>query len=176
MAATSDSLRLFYALWPDDATRAALQKLQMRVRGRHMRYENLHITLAFLGQQTVAQLPLLKKILADLPRCDIALSIDRLGYFKKPRIAWAGTHAVPDALTMLQNALVQALEQHGIVFDRHNHFKPHITLARDAEPPDDAPFEVVTWHARQSVLVQSMQSGGGLAYRVLAARGLAEPG
>src|SRR5437667_76833 len=49
-------LRLFYALWPDAATRAALTRLQLAVRGRNMRPENFHLTLAFLGEQPIRSL------------------------------------------------------------------------------------------------------------------------
>ncbi len=170
-----DSMRLFYALWPDDATREKLQHLQTLVQGRHVLYANLHVTLAFLGNQPLTNLPLLKTILANLPRADITLQLDRLGYFSKSRIAWAGTHAVPDELLAWQSSLAHVLEQHDITFDRKGKFTPHVTLARDADLPLDCPFDAITWHASQVALVQSLQQGGALAYRVLAMRNLTEP-
>lgn len=168
-------LRLFYALWPDEATREALQILQMHVHGRRTRLSNLHVTVAFLGDQPAAHLPLLKTILAGLPRSAFTLQIDRLGYFKKRHIAWAGSHAVPDALIALQESLGQALMRQAIKFDRNKDFTPHITLARDAEPPLDRPFDPFVWEVKQIALVQSLQEGGHLAYRVLASRYLADP-
>ncbi len=174
-APASQSMRLFYALWPDDATRSALQRLQMLVDGRHTRYSNLHVTLAFLGEQPVAHLPVLKAILAGLPRTEILLQIDRLGYFPKSRIAWAGTHAVPDSLLALQASLTQALQQHEIGFDQKATFTPHVTLSRDAGVPLDRPFHPIIWPAEQVALVQSMQQGGVLAYQVLAQRCLRDP-
>jgi 2'-5' RNA ligase len=166
MAATG--LRLFYALWPDDEVRAALRNLQALTSGRLTRYENLHITLAFLGNQPEENLPALKNILAGLPSDAMVLTIDRLGYFRKNRIAWAGSHAVPDALHALQTALAQSLEQQGLAFDKQNRFKPHITLARDAAAPVDQPFEPIAWKIAQVTLMQSLQSEGRLSYRVLA--------
>lgn len=161
-------LRLFYALWPDDATREALAAVQMQQRGRRTRTGNLHATLAFLGNQPPAHLALLEDILADLPHSAITLQIDRIGYFKRKRIVWAGSHAVPDTLVNLQQSLAQALTQNGIAFDRTNDFTPHITLARDAEPPSDRPFETFTWEVKHVALVQSLQEGGRLDYKVLA--------
>lgn len=171
-SATSPSankpLRLFYALWPDDATREALTALQMQQRGRRTRTGNLHATLAFLGAKPPTQLGLLEDILADLPHSAITLQIDRLGYFKRKRIVWAGSHAVPDTLVNLQQSLAQALIRNGIDFDRTNDFTPHVTLARDADPPADGPFDTFAWEVRQVALVQSLQENGRLDYKVLA--------
>jgi len=179
MGATDDTgdkhdtpLRLFYALWPDEAVRESLQGLQMHVHGRHVQAVNLHITLAFLGNQPASRLPLLKNILADLPRDAFTLPIDRLGYFRKNRIAWAGSHAAPDALITLQASLAQTLTQHVIAFDSKGDFKPHVTLAREAEPPLDLPFDPFVWAVQKIALVQSLQQGGRLAYKVLAWRHL----
>lgn len=166
-----ETLRLFYALWPDDSTRAALQSLQqqMHLTGRHTSYANLHMTLAFLGQQPASSLPALKNLLTQLPRGPIELTIDRLSYFNRSRIAWAGSHAVPASLIQLQAALAQALTDLGTDFDRRP-FKPHITLARDSAAPDDRAFDPVAWQANQVALVRSLQSGGILTYQVLAAQ------
>jgi 2'-5' RNA ligase len=161
-------LRLFYALWPDEATREALQALQMQVHGRRTRVGNLHATLAFLGEQPSAHLSLLEDILATLPHDPITLQIDRIGYFKRKRIVWVGSHAVPDTLIKLQESLAQALTQYRIEFDHRLDFTPHITLARDAEPPSDRPFEPFIWELKQVVLVRSSQEGGRLDYKVLA--------
>lgn len=166
--AVNKPLRLFYALWPDDATRDALQALQMQVYGRRTLAGNLHATLTFLGNQPATHLPMLEELLACLPRNAITLPIDRVGYFRKKRIAWAGSHAVPDTLIRLQESLAQELMRQEISFDRRNDFTPHITLARDAEPPSDRPFEPFPWEVRQIALVHSLQEGGRLDYRVLA--------
>ena len=55
--AIPENLRLFYALWPDQATRAALMRLQSGLAGRRIAPGNLHLTLAFLGMQPSALLP-----------------------------------------------------------------------------------------------------------------------
>jgi len=164
------SLRLFYALWPDDAVRERLAALQAHVDGKLTAYENLHITLAFLGEQPADSLPALGAILDGLPRDEIMLPLDRLGYFPKKRIAWAGMHAVPGALRALAGALADALIANGVAFDRRTDFKPHVTLARDADPPRDVSFDPIVWHAERIVLVQSVMQRGGVRYEVLAER------
>jgi 2'-5' RNA ligase len=159
------SLRLFYALWPDETTRAALARLQIPIRGRKTRYRNLHLTLAFLGEQPSALVRVLHEILTRLPTAQIPMVLDQVGYFPKKQIAWAGMHPVPDALADLQQQLVKALAQQGIICSPD--FKPHVTLARHAQAPDDFHFPPIQWIAKQIVLVHSTRDAEGIFYRVL---------
>lgn len=167
-----ETLRLFFALWPDDATSSALLRLQSGMHGRLIPYANLHITLAFLGQQPAALLPDLKDVLARLPRSEITLNLDQIGYFRRNRIAWAGTRQVSEQLVALHSHLAQALQGRNISFDNGHKFEPHITLARDASLPPDITFDPIVWHARQVALVQSTTASSGSSYRVLASRSL----
>ncbi len=168
-----ESLRLFYALWPDDKVRAAVAGLQMSIaEGRMTRPQNLHMTLAFLGLQASELLPILKTILKQVSTPGIALELDRIGYFVNKRIAWARLHQVPDALLELQRGLMQKLLQQGISFDHQAQFKPHVTLAREASPPAEILFSPIPWHANQIALVQSISQPDGVHYRVLASRQL----
>lgn len=178
MPAPSDgTLRLFYALWPDDATRTALMQLQHHMRGRKSPYENLHVTLAFLGPQPVERLPLLKRVLARLPSMSMPLTLDRVGYFPRKRIAWIGMHEPPQLLLDLRHALVEMLAKEGVWFDGEATFKPHVTLARDAQLPPDLVFTPIEWKADRVVLIQSVTRAEGPEYRVLAEQALdsAEP-
>ena len=169
----AERLRLFYALWPDKATRDALAMLQWSLQGRMVHPENLHITLAFLGDQPVYLLPILHAILErlDFPRME--LTLDRLGYFAKSRIAWAGMNGVPPELTELQTALSKELKSHKIRHDERAEFTPHITLARKATGPELAAFTPINWQADHVALVHSpMDGGAGSLYRVLALKRL----
>ncbi len=163
-------MRLFFALWPDENTRAQLAELQRELKGRKTRRENLHMTLAFLGEQPEACLPSLQSLLHELTVPKIDLLIDRIGYFSRQRIAWAGMQHVPESLLLMQRELSTALEQSGIAFDRRKQFKPHITLARDAVPPGAINFAPFPWHACQVSLLQSVMDSTGVSYRVLASQ------
>lgn len=167
---------LFYALWPDDATRANLEHLQTHVHGRLTRPQNLHLTLAFLGPQPEALLSVLRSILTHLDAETIELNIDRLGYFSKNRIAWAGMHAMPPALSHLQNALMQELARKGIACEVGKAYRPHITLARRADAPSDLPFTPFRWRAEHIVLAQSPLPDDEPFYRVLASQNTKERG
>jgi 2'-5' RNA ligase len=171
-SSSTSSLRLFYALWPDDATRAALAGLQILANGRLTRYANLHITLAFLGEQPAALLPTLKDILEHCAALPMTLQIDRIGYFTHSRIVWAGMHQVPAPLLALRQSLAEQLNRHAVEFDNRLAFKPHVTLARDSDAPPDLSFETVTWRATHLALVQSRTGKEGVDYQVLASRQL----
>jgi 2'-5' RNA ligase len=160
-------LRLFYALWPDESTRTALTRLQASLAGRMMHRQDLHITLAFLGQQPATLLPLLHAILRQLPQPDVRLQLDRIGYFPRSRIVWAGMDSVPDALSELHDELGLRLAENGIRSVQHGSFTPHVTLARDAPAPTMSPLDPVQWHANRMVLVQSVNATQAERYRVL---------
>lgn len=169
-ARTPESLRLFFALWPDDATASALRQLQTGMHGRLTAYSNLHITLVFLGQQPVSLLPDLKDVLAHLPRSEITLRLDHVGYFRRNRIAWVGARELPQDLVSLQQHLVDALRERNVEFRLEHDFKPHITLARDASMPADATFEPIVWRANQVALVKSVTTAERSRYSIVASR------
>lgn len=173
-ASTTDTLRLFFALWPDDATRTGLLQLQASMRGRTIPYSNLHLTLAFLGQQPATLLASAKDALTHLSTPAMSLALDRVGYFPRNRIAWIGMHQAPAALLSLQQELAEALRQRNITFDSQQTFKPHITLARDASLPPDLSFTPIPWRANQVALVQSITTAEGASYQVVASRLLDE--
>lgn len=166
--AAAPSIRLFYALWPDEATQTALIRLQAHIQGRKTPRENLHITLAFLGGQPRDRLPVLAQILHSLAPANLVLELNRLGYFRRKRIAWAGMHVLPDPLISLHRTLTEALILHGIDFDSTSTFRPHVTLARDAAAPDEMPFETVAWRTSRIALIESVTLPEGPLYRTVA--------
>lgn len=173
MNVKENNVRLFYALWPDEATRSALVKLQASIQGRMTHVQDLHLTLAFLGAQSPALLPVLQALMTRLPATAMTLPVDCIGYFPGKAICWAGIQAPPAALIALRQELLRALAQHNMIANQDTRFKPHITLARDAiaaAVPDMTP---VIWRADHIALVQSTADGTTPCYRVLASRRLA---
>ena len=164
--------KLFFALWPAPDTRAALARLQPLAPGRPIAPAKLHLTLAFLGHQPPAALTPLLAILQGLalPETPLRLSIDCLGYFQRPRIAWAGMSQVPPALPALQAELMTRLAAAGFSPATHGQFRPHVTLAREApHAPPDARFAAVPWLADQVALVESLPDG---SYAPIARHGI----
>lgn len=172
MKSKERNVRLFYALWPGEATRAALVKLQASVQGRITPAEELHLTLAFLGTQPFAAVPTLQTLMAKLPAAAMTLKVDCLGYVPYNRIAWAGMQHAPDTILALRNALFATLVQQNIAINQSMHFKPHITLARDAAAIAARDVTPILWRADHIALVQSNTGGSAPRYRLLASRRL----
>ncbi|WP_157814694.1 RNA 2',3'-cyclic phosphodiesterase [Janthinobacterium sp. 64] len=163
--------RLFYALWPDATTRAALLAWQARLQGKPVRAEKLHLTLAFLGQRPASELPALLDILEQLPARAMPLLFDHASHFAQLALAWAALAQPSPALLDLRAACMRNLAEQDLAprFE-HDRFTPHVTLARQAPPPTDQDFAPIAWLADELVLVESLKSSGD--YRILASRKL----
>jgi RNA 2',3'-cyclic 3'-phosphodiesterase len=162
--------RLFYALWPDEATRQRLTQLQAPLQGQKTHPDDLHLTLVFLGDRPADLLPVFQKILMGLPPIDTTLVLDHMGFFQHNKIVWAGTTAPPSALLQLQNTLAQELIRHQIPFEDDHAFKAHITLARKADAPGEMPLDPIIWQADKIALVRSRANAKGARYEVVALR------
>jgi 2'-5' RNA ligase len=168
-AAKKDAARVFFALWPDAEVRDALSALAHGVRaecgGRATRADKIHLTLFFVGQIERSRLPGLHSAASTVRSTPFELVVDRLGYFRRARIAWAGA-ACPPALAALVAALTGKLAGEGIAAEDRP-FVPHITLAREApRKPTNTSIEPVAWLVRDFVLVESQRGSEG-TYQIL---------
>jgi len=184
-------VRLFVALDLPPATKHRLGDAQRHWRSRlpaarWVVAENLHLTLAFLGETAASALPGIEAALAGrlLTSAPIAARFERAGCFPDrgpARVAWLGLEPARE-LEALAAATREALVAAAVAFD-DKPFRPHVTLAR-CEPPWPAPArgrwqelamqlagETLTWHA--ATLVESTLGPGGARYRTVAALPLA---
>lgn len=168
--ATIKQHRLFYAIWPDEATSASLMRLQAPLPGRKTHRDDFHITLVFLGERSPELLPIFQEILMRLSKVEMTLVIDRLSYSRRSRMVRLEMNTPPPALIQLQSELTRELTRCQIPFHQHPEFKPHITLARNADAPGELPFTPITWHANHIALIESMSAVEGAKYKVLASR------
>ena len=164
-------LRLFFALWPDDSTRARLadwtQAIHRASGGRAMRSENVHLTLAFLGSTDAALRPSIVAAASRAAPRRFTLRIDEPGYWRHNQIAWAGVHEVPPELTALVGDLRAALLGASVPFDVKP-FVAHITLVRKARPGFKLPeLGPIDWPVRDFVLVRSVTGPDGSTYEVV---------
>ncbi len=167
MGEAAAKLRLFFALWPEVSLQMQLAAWAKRAAGRArvMRAENLHLTLAFLGDTDAARLPELLAL--DLPFGAHRLVLDRAGYWKHNRIIWCGAEEEPAELAQLVAGLRARLDALGIAFD-HKAFVSHVTLARNARGLDAAQaWTPIAWEVRDFALVQSSRVEGRVLYQVL---------
>ncbi len=164
------SQRLFFALWPDEATRRQIDNVVHQLdprQGRRVAPGNLHITLAFLGASSATQRECYCQAVESLAAESFALTLDCFGYWKKPRVAWLGCSAVPSSLQQLVADLNQALKTCGFAAEQRR-YEPHVTLMRKAdgirEPKN---FRPLSWNVESFCLVESVSRPEGVQYRVL---------
>lgn len=167
------SKRLFFALVPDAVTRRQVEILQRQLDpgcslgGRAVKASQYHVTLAFLGEQPIARLPLLLALASglDMPACSVAL--DCLGRFPCAAVVWLGATKVPAELGAFQARLLAELERAQIAFER----KPwtfHLTLYRYLRKPClSMGADTVSWNLDGFSLVESISADHGVEYRQL---------
>ncbi len=131
-------MRTFVALEVPDAMReeaaALARQLRASVQGRFIPPENYHLTLAFLGNTSESDFPLIVDAMeqAASHAGEILLQPDGLGKFGRGEDAtlWLGFAENP-ALMELAACLRNNLSERGIAFDGKP-LRPHLTLARRA--------------------------------------------
>ena len=148
---------------------------------RWVKPQNIHLTLAFLGDLPIEKLPPLKSALdGSIPGMEpFELEAAGTGFFgrpSRPRVVWAGIADCPP-LMQLQQRTVYALQRANIDFDAKP-FSPHLTLGRvkaldhhtesllaKLEKYKDEP--VGQAHIGAVQLIQSELKSGGAEYNVL---------
>lgn len=174
------TVRLFFALWPDARVQRALdqagRKLHAVCGGRCMRGPNVHLTLVFLGNVAVARLDDLRAVAGRVSGLRFAMTLDRLGWWRHNRVAWAAPQETPEALQGLVAQLQDGLRNAGFAFDDRPVFAPHITLLRNArcDGEEMPPLMPLEWGADEFVLVKSVTTDAGAAYEIIGRWGLSE--
>jgi 2'-5' RNA ligase len=162
--------RLFFALWPNPAVRTGLARASALVyahaSGRAVPDENLHITLAFLGNVDADIATCVRQGAAGLAAEGFELVIDRAGWWKRTGILWLGPSRAPAALNRLVKGLWAALEPCGFWPDFRD-FHPHLTIARRCRRAVLADFEPVTWPISAFTLLESHTGQRGARYMVI---------
>lgn len=162
--------RLFFALWPDAATRAALvhatRKAVRRSGGRPVPPANYHITLAFLGDQPAALFDDIVRAGSAVVAAPVEFSLDRFGYFPKPRVFWVGATERPPELASLARELWDRMEALGLRREKRP-FQAHVTLARKVAALPEVPSpNPLIWRASSFALVESATEQHGAVYTV----------
>jgi 2'-5' RNA ligase len=170
--------RLFFALWPDAEIASHLYALGADLvahtsgRGRVMRAESLHMTLAFVGSVTSIQRDALIESANGIQCGAFDVSLDRLGFWPRGGVLYAGSSASGGTMPCRQRRLFDAVRalilQSNLPHDGRLQV-PHVTLARNVRGPDlprlGAPL---SWHANEFALVESQLHSSGARYKTLA--------
>lgn len=124
--------RLFVAIRPPAPVREALLAATGGIeRARWQDDDQLHLTLAFVGETGGAQADELAEALADVESAAFEAEVAGVGHFEHegaPTAVWA---RVPpsEPLTQLQRRVTRACRRAGLATEKRA-YHPHITLAR----------------------------------------------
>ena len=124
-------MRLFIAIKLNSEIRNALTDVQKHlirrgIRGNYTNTDNLHITLAFIGEYDEPDF--VKEVLSEVPFSPFPISLSALGHFGD--LWWVGISDNVELASYVKR-LHQALSEAGIPFDKKK-FSPHISLIRKA--------------------------------------------
>lgn len=164
-------MRLFIAIPLSNTAVDAIRQIQNSfrtagVRGNYTSPENLHLTLAFIGEFGDPDLVL--DAMETVEFEPFSLMMERLGRFDD--LWWAGFADSPE-LNALVKRLRRALAEAGIPYDRKK-FMPHVTILRRADIPSRShlpqtqlkPQEMM---AERVVLYCSTRGKNGMIYTEL---------
>ncbi|CAN5352435.1 RNA 2',3'-cyclic phosphodiesterase [soil metagenome] len=163
--------RLFFAIWPDDASRRDLHRSTRRLvrvsGGKPVPLENLHLTLAFLHSIELERLPCIRDAARGVEWAPFELIFDRAGFWPRPRLLWAAPSRPDAGLAQLVGVLWKALEPCGFVAERRAYL-PHVTLARKVGHTMTVEnITPVTWRVDRFQLAESIPGGSHSIYRIL---------
>lgn len=161
-------MRLFIAIQLSDEMKKALvgymhDLKKQGVEGNYVPAQNLHMTLAFIGEyDNPGQI---KEILRSLPLPEFRLSLSEKGNFGN--ILWAGVKG-NQKLAAYVKALRAALSAEEVPCDTDK-FIPHITLIRkaSAKKPIQTPLPKADMMVKKASLMKSEQKNGKVSYREL---------
>ena len=161
-------MRLFIAIRLSDEMKKALVTCmhdlkKQGVEGNYVPAQNLHMTLAFLGEYDDPAK--VKEVIRKVPLPEFRLALSEKGNFGN--ILWAGVKGNQKLKTYVKD-LRAALAAEGIPFDKEK-FVPHITLIRKVSAKN--PYQVHLPKADMTVtkasLMRSEQKNGKMVYKEL---------
>lgn len=171
--------RLFVAIELSDRVKQALVSLRTAVPGaKWVPADQLHLTLAFLGEVDETAADQLSRSLAGVIVPAFSLEFTTVGCFpncNRPRVLWVGIKQNPH-LNGLADHIRSVVLECGIPQEERP-FTPHITLARLKQPAThhevarilDQPHnhELPKVAVREFILFQSQLTSGGALHSIL---------
>ena len=159
-------MRLFIAIQLSEKMRKALVSClhdlkKQGVEGNYVPAQNLHLTLAFIGEYRDPEQ--VKRILASVPLLAFRLALSEKGNFGN--ILWAGVKGNQKLKTYVRD-LRAALKNAGIPFE-DDRFTPHITLIRkvSARSPYQVHLPKAEMEVKRASLMKSETKNGKVTYR-----------
>ena len=159
-------MRLFIAICLSDEMKKALISCmhdlkKQGVEGNYVPAQNLHMTLAFIGEYDDPGK--VKRVISRVPMPEFRLSLSEKGNFGN--ILWAGVKGNQKLKTYVRD-LRAALKNAGIPFE-DDRFTPHITLIRkvSARNPYQIHLPKAEMEVKRASLMKSETKNGKVTYR-----------
>ena len=170
-------MRLFIALQLPLSIKDELIKIQEtfrhnRRRGNLTTPNNLHLTLAFIGEVDAERFDRVIEVLESVPMPPLTLTLDQVGFFhrKDGAVWWVGLQPHPQLLHF-QKALIAGLRGAEIPYDPKP-FNPHITMVRNYSPMHEPVVlprvNPLTFTSEAVTLMRSHRVNEALVYTPLA--------
>ena len=163
-------MRIFIAIRFTEAFKASILDAQeglkeQGIRGNFTRTENLHLTLAFIGETD--RIDDIKAAVASVRFDPFVITTGQLGCFNgRSRVLWMGIQG-KEKVKALALRLRKALDERDIDHS-HGPFQPHITLVRQpTETPLDIKPEDASMTVREIAVMKSERIDGRLVYTTL---------
>ena len=159
-------MRLFIAIQLSDEMKKALitcmhDLKKQGVEGNYVPAENLHLTLAFIGEYKEPER--VKKVMEKVPLPQFRMTLSEKGNFGN--LLWAGVKG-NQKLKSYVKELRAALKEEGIPFD-DDKFVPHITIVRkvSAKKPYQVQLPKAEMTVKRAALMKSEMGKGRVVYR-----------
>jgi len=172
-SARADRLRrLFFASWPSEPCRAALEPLVRALQpsgiGRPQRPEQWHVTLEFLGPVPESRMRLAREAAAEVRAARCEIEFDAVEFWRRPEVLCLVAKSLPAPLESLVTQLRGGLALRGFEPESRP-FRAHLTLARKVHRPvSPVTFEPLRWPVADFALVESVTDRTGSVYTPLA--------
>ena len=170
-------MRVFVAIGVEEQMRNLLLHQQQRIRrasvsGKFTSVSNFHLTLEFIGEITIQDLPRIIEALAGVVSSGFNVTCDSLGKFDRAgrQIWWVGIQRNRE-LNQLQQSVRSQLRLHSVHTDAGTYI-PHITLAREVRVPTAiaeklirTPITPFSFTVDRLYLMESTRHNGVLIYK-----------
>lgn len=167
--------RIFFALWPDDAVRAAAAQQAKQLQqdqalgGRLIKPLRYHLTLQFLGDTVPEKTEALAGQAASaisVPGFEMVL--DQAGSFPNREIpCWLSAGNQPAGLSRLYSRLERNLLAAGVRLEPVR-FRPHLTVLREASRKlASKPIPPIRWPVTEFVMIRSVLHRWPAEYQIL---------
>ena len=177
-------MRLFIAIQFDEPQKDKLMLAQSELKtlcakGNFTRRENLHLSLAFLGETAPSRVASLRQAMDGVTLSAFTLHLENMGCFRQKRgdVWWVGVDGAKN-LALLHQQIFQCLEKAGFPTEKRR-FNPHLTLAREVQLQNATDIaalanraEPILAQASALSLMESSRLDGRLTYTELYAKPL----